>query len=160
MELDAAAAVMAGLGGVAPPAVDEFRDFLQKIKEQVQVTDFIQVVGTDLLGAKVISAADFSTPPNSLQLAKLTRRIRESGIHIADIDPYGYAPQGYYAQQQPLQSAPIPPVYSPSGATLELREMPQKPGAAGAPVGFVPLTERECFKCGQKGHIAAKCTAK
>ena len=48
MELDAAAAVMAGLGGVAPPAVDEFRDFLQKIKEQVQVTDFIQVVGTDL----------------------------------------------------------------------------------------------------------------
>ena len=61
MELDAAAAVMAGLGGVAPPAVDEFRDFLQKIKAQVQVTDFIQVVGTDLLGAKVISAADFST---------------------------------------------------------------------------------------------------
>ena len=86
MELDAAAAVMAGLGGVAPPAADEFRDFLQKIKEQVQVTDFIQVVGTDLLGAKVISAADFSTPPNSLQLAKLTRRIRESGIHIADIE--------------------------------------------------------------------------
>ena len=71
---------------MAPPAVDEFRDFLQKIKEQVQVTDFIQVVGTDLLGAKVISAADFSTPPNSLQLAKLTRRIRESGIHIADIE--------------------------------------------------------------------------
>ena len=59
MELDAAAAVMAGLGGVAPPAVDEFRDFLQRIKEDVQVTDFIQVVGTDLLGAKVISAADF-----------------------------------------------------------------------------------------------------
>ena len=71
MELDAAAAVMAGLGGVAPHAVDEFRDFLQKIKEQVQVTDFIQVVGTDLLGAKV---------------AKLTRRIRESGVHIADIE--------------------------------------------------------------------------
>ena len=58
----------------------------QKIKEDVQVTDFIQVVGTDLLGAKVISAADFSTPPNPLQLAKLTRRIRESGIHITDIE--------------------------------------------------------------------------
>eukprot|EP01044_Picomonas_judraskeda_P028820 COSAG03_NODE_9724_length_697_cov_2.187291_1_plen_55_part_00 len=48
MELDAAAAVMAGLGGVAPPAADEFRDFLHKIKVDVQITDFIQVVGTDL----------------------------------------------------------------------------------------------------------------
>ena len=84
--MDAAAAGMAELGGVAPPTADEFREFLQKIKEDVQVTDFIQVVGTDLLGAKVISAADFSTPPNSLQLAKLTRRISESGIHIADIE--------------------------------------------------------------------------
>lgn len=48
---------------------DEFRDFLQKIKDDVQIADFIQVVGADLLGAKVTSAAGSSTPPNSLQLA-------------------------------------------------------------------------------------------
>ena len=52
MALDAAAAGMAELGGVAPPTADEFREFLQKIKEDVQVTDFIQVVGTDLLEAR------------------------------------------------------------------------------------------------------------
>ena len=121
MALDAAAAGMMALGGVDPPTADEFRVFLQKIKDDVQVTDFIQVV------------EQYS---------------------------YEYAPQGYYAQQQQLQSAPIPPVYPPSGAMVQLRDTPQKPGAAGAPGGFVPLAERECFKCGQKGHIAAKCTAK
>ena len=42
MALDAAAAGMAELGGVAPPTADEFREFLQKIKEDVQVTDFRQ----------------------------------------------------------------------------------------------------------------------
>ena len=40
--MDAAAAGMMALGGVAPPTADEFREFLQKIKEDVQVTDFIR----------------------------------------------------------------------------------------------------------------------
>ena len=34
--MDAAAAGMAELGGVAPPTADEFREFLQKIKEDVE----------------------------------------------------------------------------------------------------------------------------
>jgi hypothetical protein len=54
-----------------PPTDEEFRTFLQSVKDDVGVADFVQVVGTDLLGAKII--ADFGTPPNPLQLAKLTR---------------------------------------------------------------------------------------
>ena len=69
-----------------PPTDEEFRTFLQSIKDDVGIEDFVQVVGTDLLGAKIISAADFGAPPNPLQLAKLTRRIRGSGVRIADIE--------------------------------------------------------------------------
>ena len=31
---------------------------------------------------------------------------------------------------------------------------------SGGKGGYVPLNERECYKCGQKGHIAANCTSR
>ncbi len=74
------------MAAAVPPTDEEFRDWLGAVKRDVGVDDFVEVVGTDLLASKVLSAADFGTPPNSLQLAKLTRRMRSSGIRIADIE--------------------------------------------------------------------------
>ena len=74
------------MAAAVPPTDEDFRDWLAAVKNDVGIDDFVEVVGTDLLASKVLSAADFGTPPNSLQLAKLTRRMRSSGILIADID--------------------------------------------------------------------------
>ena len=32
--------------------------------------------------------------------------------------------------------------------------------SSGGKGGYVPFSGRECYKCGQKGHIAANCTSK
>ena len=74
------------MAAVVPPTDDEFRAFLTQVHDDVEIEDFVQIVGNDLLGAKVLSPADFGTPPNPLQVAKLTRRMRGSGIVIADIE--------------------------------------------------------------------------
>jgi hypothetical protein len=82
--------------------------------------------------------------------------------------PHGYmqyAPPQQQAQGPPvggaqLQGAPVPPAYPPPGAMLQLQDKKPGAGAAGMPGGFVPLAERECFKCGEKGHMASSCPAK
>ena len=58
----------------AQAAEQAIRDFLIGIKSDVGIADFVEVVGADLLASRVLNAAEFGSPPNSLQVAKLTRR--------------------------------------------------------------------------------------
>eukprot|EP01048_Picozoa_sp_COSAG05_P019553 COSAG05_NODE_3092_length_2329_cov_8.650329_2_plen_195_part_00 len=44
------------------------------------------VVGADLLASRVLNAAEFGSPPNSLQVAKLTRKMRGSGVQVGDLE--------------------------------------------------------------------------
>ena len=36
--------------------------------------------------SRVLNAAEFGSPPNSLQVAKLTRRMRGSGVQVSDLE--------------------------------------------------------------------------
>ena len=68
-------------------AETEFRDWLAGIKNDVGIDEIVAVVGSDLLSSRVLNAAEFGSPPNSLQVAKLTRRMRASGVHGCGVGP-------------------------------------------------------------------------
>ena len=70
----------------AQAAEQAIRDFLIGIKSDVGIADFVEVVGADLLASRVLNAAEFGSPPNSLQVAKLTRRMRGSGVQGSDLE--------------------------------------------------------------------------
>ena len=74
---------MAGLA-LSTPA--EFRGFLVSLKRDAQITDFLDVVGKDLVRSGVLREAEFSLKdPDRLQKAKLKARLIDSGVKIDDI---------------------------------------------------------------------------
>ena len=74
---------MAGLA-LSTPA--EFRGFLVALKRDAQITDFLDVVGKDLVRSGVLREAEFSLKdPDRLQKAKLKARLIDSGVKIDDI---------------------------------------------------------------------------
>ena len=74
---------MAGLA-LSTPA--EFRGFLVTLKGVAQITDFLDVLGKDLVRSGILREAEFSLKdPDRLQKAKLKARLIDSGVKIDDI---------------------------------------------------------------------------
>ena len=74
--------------GMPPPmqsSAAEIAAFLAQLKNQAEVTDFMENLGQDLLGSGVLREADFGKKPTSLQLSKLKAKFRESKVYVGDV---------------------------------------------------------------------------
>ena len=72
---------MAAVGGAAPAAAaaaqsteTEWTTFLDQLRDQAEIDDFIENLGQDLVGSEILREAEFGKKPSMLQKSKLKAR--------------------------------------------------------------------------------------
>jgi hypothetical protein len=84
---------MAAVGGAAPPAAavaqsteTEWTAFLDQLRDEAEIDDFIENLGQDLVGSEILREAEFGKKPSMLQKSKLKTKLRGSKIFVGDIE--------------------------------------------------------------------------
>jgi hypothetical protein len=102
------------MAAVVPPTDDEFRAFLTQVHDDVEIEDFVQIVGNDLLGAKVLSPADFGMAQDA-NVCKTQRRLfAKSPRHAVPPPAAGVVTVAVATAQVSRQSAAVLPVSTQS----------------------------------------------
>ena len=64
----------------------EIAQFLDCLRDDAGIRDFIPNLGQDLVASGVLREAEFGKQPSRLQLSKLKTKLKESKIYVGDID--------------------------------------------------------------------------
>jgi hypothetical protein len=84
---------MAAVLGAAPAAAaaaqsteTEWTAFLDQLRDEAEIGDFIENLGQDLVGSEILREAEFGKKPSMLQKSKLKAKLRGSKIFVGDIE--------------------------------------------------------------------------
>ena len=82
----AGAAALVGMAGAQQSTEAEWSAFLDQLRDQAEIDDFIENLGQDLVGSEILREADFGKKPSMLQKSKLKTKLRGSKIYVGDIE--------------------------------------------------------------------------